>query len=212
MKKVTWLVGLCGVMFGAAAQANSGFYVNGSIGKASVDTSAVESSTRAEFATAGATPPYASSNTDLDTAFKISAGYMFNRYFGAELNYVDLGKHSLTVSSADPLVANGSYKSSGYGVSLVGNFPITHFIAAQGRLGVTNLKTSNTTEISGVATGYSSGSKSKNTVTVGVGVSYDLTHKVQLRADYDRYMGVSDSGDYNLGDANMMSIGVGYKF
>src|SRR5262245_20589943 len=54
-----------------------------------------------------------------DTAFKIFAGYSFNKYFATELAYVDAGSPSQRIGNA-----NVEISSSGLLASLIGSVPL----------------------------------------------------------------------------------------
>src|SRR5687767_1974853 len=79
MRKVfvlTVLFGGLGATLGARAEDHSGFYLGGSIGEATNESDEFKGS---------------------DTAFKLTGGYAFNRYFGIEVAYVDAGTQDDTI-------------------------------------------------------------------------------------------------------------------
>lgn len=82
MRKVVILtvffIGGLGAGLGAHAEEHSGFYLGGSIGEATNESGEFKGS---------------------DTAFKLSAGYAFNPYFGIEAAYVDAGTQDDTIAA-----------------------------------------------------------------------------------------------------------------
>ena len=71
------MVGL-GCACNSQAQESAGAYLGASVGEASNEVGEFKGS---------------------DTAFKLTAGYAFNRYFGIELAYIDAGTQADTVDS-----------------------------------------------------------------------------------------------------------------
>src|SRR3990172_7235075 len=101
---------LCGLV--AASQASAqGFYIGGRVGQSSFDDD-------------NAIPDLITSGTvdDKDTGFKIFGGYQFNRNFGVELAWVDLGKASYSGTFFGAPVTGGTVKTSGLNISAVGTF------------------------------------------------------------------------------------------
>lgn len=61
-----------------------------------------------------------------DTGWKIFGGYQFNRYFGLEAAWVDLGKVTF---------GNASIETKGLAIDAVGSIPIGPVFAVYGKLG-----------------------------------------------------------------------------
>src|SRR5712671_1575456 len=72
---------------------------------------------------------------DDDTAWKLFGGYQFNRNFGAELGYADLGK-----SNANGIISgigvNASAAVTAWDLVGVGSIPLGQSFAVYGKLGI----------------------------------------------------------------------------
>lgn len=115
-----------------------------------------------------------------DMAVKILGGYQINRNFAAEAGYGMLFDKSNTEVTALELVA-------------VGSFPLTNQFSVFGKLGLANVD---------VETG--AGSNDKTELTYGVGAQYDLSPKLGLRGQWQRY----DTDQ----EIDLFSIGIVYRF
>jgi len=124
-------------------------------------------------------------NTDLDGAdddigFKLLGGYQFHRNIAAELGYGMLYDKGGAEVTAIELVA-------------VGMFPIANQFSIIGKLGFANVDV----EVAGA-------SDDKTELTWGLGVQYDLSRNLGLRALWQRYE-TDNSVDF-------LAVGVTWKF
>jgi OmpA-OmpF porin, OOP family len=117
-----------------------------------------------------------------DTAFKILGGYQFHKNFAAEFSYASLFDKSGIEITAWELVGVASY-------------PLANKFSIFGKLGFAKWETD-----AGIF-----GSEDGTDLTFGVGVQYDLTPKIALRGQWQRY----DVSDEN---ADLFSIGLIYRF
>ena len=152
---------------------------------------------------AGVAAPIGSSNMQ-DTGYKLFGGYQFNRNFGVELGYFNLGKFSYsTTTAAGPL--NGKYDIEGLNLDLVGTYPLSERWSVLGRLGAQYANTRNTFSGSGLgATAKTSPSKEDTNLKVGLGLQYELNRSLFLRGEAERYR-LNDGLD-NRGDVNLFSL------
>jgi OOP family OmpA-OmpF porin len=72
-----------------------------------------------------------------DIGWKLGAGAMFNRNFGVEAGYVDLGKAKFTGSGAFSGLSL-SAKASGIFIAGIGAFPVNNQLSIFGKLGLIN--------------------------------------------------------------------------
>jgi len=134
-----------------------------------------------------------------DTAGKVFVGAQFNRNFGLEASYFDLG--DFTASAGGHEVA--SVGAKGVGLDLVGTLPLTERFSVLGRLGLTN------TRINGEAYGYSD-HVNVTRPKAGVGLQYKLTDNLAVRGDYEYYRtnasynGYSERSHVNVASANLI--------
>ncbi len=110
-----------------------------------------------------------------DTAWKVYAGGRFNRYFGMEFGYNDLGKVDQSGGRTKAFAANITFVA---GVPIGDRFDI--FAKGGGAYGRTDVSAD-------ASTGIATGTKSNFEGTYGVGASYAITRNWQVRADWDRY-------------------------
>ena len=115
-----------------------------------------------------------------DTGFRVLAGYKINRTFAAEIGYSSLFDKGDVEATAIELVG-------------IGSFPITNQFSVFGKLGFANVDV----EVAGE-------SEDKTELTYGIGVQYDFSPKLGVRAQWQRY----DTEE----EADVMSLGIVYKF
>jgi OmpA-OmpF porin, OOP family len=139
---------------------------------------------------------------DKDTAWRILGGYQFNKNLAVELGYTDVGEAS---ASAGPFTA--SIEVAIWELVAVGSWPFTPNFSAYGKLGMYRGDTELTTN----APGISNESESNTDLTYGIGVRWDFTKNLGLRAEYQVYSDVG-GGNIGEGDVDVISIGVIWKF
>lgn len=192
MKKL--LAGLCvaatlaGVSGGASA-ADAGFYGAFDLGQSTISPS---------FNTAGF------SVKKTDTAFRIGAGYQLNKNVGFEANYADFGK--LTASGVVLGFATSvSVPVTGYGVAVVGTLPLSDAFALTGKVGLESISVKNNVSLLGVTVSQSA---NKTNATFGVGIKYNLTPSVALRAQYEDFGKVGNANTTGEAKLSLLSAGV----
>jgi opacity protein-like surface antigen len=133
-----------------------------------------------------------------DTAWKVYAGGKFNRYFGMEFGYNDLGKVDQSGGRTKAFAANVTFTA---GVPLGDRVDI--FAKGGGAYGRTDIS-------SDPSLGLATGTKSNFEGTYGVGASYAITHNWQVRADWDRFnLDFVGQGKQNV---DMATASVQYRF
>jgi OmpA-OmpF porin, OOP family len=172
---------------------DSAWYIGGSVGQSKFDVDC-----------SGATCD------DTDTAFRVFGGYMFNKHFGVELGYADLGK--LTITGALPPfgTVSASLKVKAFDLVAVGVLPIGDKFSVYGKLGMyradSDLSASSTTGLSG------STSDNNTDITGAIGAGYNFTKNLGIRAEYQRYSKVGSDNSGGEGDIDVFSIGVVWHF
>jgi OmpA-OmpF porin, OOP family len=158
----------------AMAQMNmSAFYVGAGVGQSKAK----------DFCGGGG----ADSCDDKDTAWKIFGGYQFTPNFAAEIGYTNLGKFKATLG---PL--NDEAKVTAWEISAIGAWPIMQRFSVFGRLGVYRATAKETTNFAGDF------EHDNNDWTFGLGLQYDFTRNLGVRAEWQRYRKVG-GGDVALG-------------
>ena len=151
----TLFAALLGVAaFSAQAAEDPGFYAGVGAGQSFVDQAAYD---------------------DEDTAFSAFGGYQFNRYFGLEAGYADLGElESDTAGTA--LEASSAYFSA------VGTLPFTEKFSGYAKAGMQRW------DLDTAIPGLTGTSDDTGTDPVyGVGLQYRFTDTVALRGEYSRF-------------------------
>ena len=130
---------------------------------------------------------------DTDTAWKIFAGYQFHPSFAAEAGYINLGK-----ASAAGFGLTDEVKSTAWDLSLISSVPVTEPLSLFGRLGVYSADVKEDTNF-----GFSS-SHSNSDLTYGLGLRYNVTENLGVRAEWQRY---HDVGGGDIGKSNVDVLG-----
>lgn len=168
----------------ALAQAqDAGFYIGGALGQVELNGAC------------SGLPPGVSCD-EKDSAWKILGGYQFNRHLAAELGYANLGE-----ASASGVGITARAEVTAWDVVAVGSFPIMDRFSIYAKLGMFRSESEVT-----ASTGTSS-DESETGFTFGVGLRYDFTRNLGVRAEWQRYQEVSEDTD-----ADLLSIGIVWKF
>lgn len=139
---------------------------------------------------------------DDDTAWKVYGGYQFTKNWGVEFGYVDFGEIKATVPGGTAKV-----EADGWTLSGVGTLPFANNFSGFAKLGIIQA------DIDAKGTGVLAGSASDSSTdwTFGLGVKYDFTQNVSLRAEWEKFNNLGDSST-GEGDIDLISIGVVFKF
>lgn len=174
----------------ATTQASAQAFVGGSIGQSDIDdeitTNLIDSGTV----------------DGKDTAWKIFGGYMFNRHFGLEAAYVDLGEVSYSGSFGGAAVTGGKVEITGFNVAAIGSYPVNEQFSVFGKLGffLWDAEASDTTG------GVPFSAKDDGTdLSWGVGVNYNFTRNLGVRAEWEMF----ESSD---ADGSLLSLGIVWRF
>jgi OOP family OmpA-OmpF porin len=146
-------------------------------------------------------------------AWNVSAGYRFNRYFAAELGYVDLGEAKARL--IDPLAANGMgdlrFSARGFTTAVVGSIPFGKRWDAYARLGLFHPDVELT--VSGVAGGTPFAARLLDhevRAFWAVGLGYQVKDDLRVKFELSHYEGVGD--DENTGRADIVAVTMGFEY
>ena len=179
-----------------AAQ-DAGFYAGGAIGQSRLS---------------GACDGLTIACDDKDTAWKLFGGYQFNKYFGLEAGYADLGKASAAGVIAGTAVS-AEVKAKGWEFLGVGTIPFTDKLSGYGKLGLVkwDVDAYSSAALGGsIATGSSS--DDGTAATYGLGLKYDFAKNVGTRLEWQRYSNIGNDATTGQGDVNLYSVGIVIKF
>jgi len=201
MKKLMVMAAM-GLMFAGSAMAQG--YVGGSLGR---------SMTTFDGTDFEPFPGETHSFEKNKTAYKLFAGYNFNKNFAIEGGYADLGKPAQNVAWVGGS-GKGVQKESAWFVAGKGTLPINEQFNLFGKLGLTQNKVkaswSDTDGFSG------SDSKSRSGVLYGVGAEYNVSKQIGVRMEYEDFgkfgsQFVNDTGTGRT-KTSLWSVGMAYKF
>ncbi len=162
-----------------------------------------------------------STGRDDSTAWKLYGGLQWNKYWGAEAGYANLGQFQNNYSlSATNSSAIGTNKLSAWTLAGTGTYPINDAFSLNAKAGVALLRSNYS--FSGAGPSFLSGDNGNDRSTnllLGVGGQYNLNKNVALRLDYENYGKVGQNSN-NLtavgatGDTrpSMLSASVKYMF
>lgn len=195
MKATTWIaiavLASSALLAAPPVSAQGPFYVGVSVGQSEFDEEA-------------AIPSLITSGTvdSKKTAFKIFGGYQYNPNFGLELAYVDLNSASYSGSFFGTPVVGGKVELWGFNFSAVGILPLSPTFELFGKAGLFFWSA----EASDVTNGVPfSTSDDGADLSIGLGLSVNLTTNVSLRAEWERFM-------TDVADVDLWSIGIAVRF
>ncbi len=154
---------------------------------------------------------------DQDLAAKILGGYSFNRFFAVEGSYFNLGKFgSITETQRLLPPTNPAYTMfgestvEGFGLDLVGTWPITQQFAAFARVGFNYAWVEEDFGVGVPAALFAERDEKDINEKFGVGLQYNVSDNVSLRAEIERYR---LEGPANITDmVDMVSLGAIFRF
>lgn len=206
MKKFTLAVVAFAGLAGAAtaSAADQGLYLLGGIGQV-VGGDGGQSAVDNSLTSAGASG--FSSNMNTPTLYKLQAGYQLNKNWAVEGGYLGSNNASYSASGGNlPGTVTSSASVSGWNFTGVGIVPLADKFSILGKVGVADMQESSNAQGNGIS---ASTNGSKTGLTYGIGVKYDFTNAVFVRADLDSY----DIGNSNSSSRSTVGmIDVGYKF
>lgn len=193
------LLALAGLVAASRASAQPGFYVGASGGKSDFDNDI-------------ATGLITSGTVDTQSSgFKIFGGYQFNDYFGLDIAYVDLGKANYSGSYFGAPVTGGKVEVWGLNLSAVGTYPLNSTFAVFGKIGLFAWEAKAKDTTGGI--GFSDTLNGAD-FSLGAGFRVRFTKNLSGRIEWERFgLGGSDYyHDYDLGNVDMLSVGIAYNF
>ncbi|MGI9295319.1 MAG: outer membrane beta-barrel protein [Pseudomonadales bacterium] len=154
---------------------------------------------------------------DDDTAWKLFAGYRFNRYLAVEGGYVDLHNEfdEKTTFSAVSDGTGGNFASlpngpvsvdideiTGFATAAVGSYPLTNRFVVSGKLGAVFWEAEQTA----LDLQQREASLDGTDALVGIGAEYRFDNGIAIRGEAERYFDVGET------DQDVVSVSVLYQF
>lgn len=153
-----------------------------------------------------------SSLDEKDTGWKVFGGYEINEYVSVEGYYADLGDATLSGSNGQTFKFKGTtyqftttasigINATAWGAALLAGVPINQTIKPYAKLGFNRV----TVETSYTGTTAPNEKSTETDPVFGIGVEFNITKQLALRAEYEIY----DDSD---GDAKYANIGMKFRF
>ena len=178
-----------------------GFYIGASAGSSSFDNDIAYG-----LITSGSVDKSSS-------GYKLYVGYEFNQYFGLEVAYVDLGKAGYSGSYFGAPVTGGTVEVWGLNLSAVGTLPLNSTFAVFGKVGLFGWEAKSKDTTGGVPF---SDVVSGADFSFGAGLRVRVYKNLSAHVEWERF-GLTgydygyDHG-YDLGNADLLSVGLAYRF
>lgn len=165
-------------------------------------------------------PAGADNVKNTDTLLSVYGGFYFTPNVGVELGYADLGKASAYFPAYNE---TDNYKAKAFYAAVVGKATLSSSVFVSGKFGLSYWDESLDYRGSIGSTTYSgSGSGTGTNIVYGVGLGYQVTPQLSLKASYDVYPNVGDGttvnisgyGNYTLpgNDVDTYGLSVEYAF
>ena len=195
MKRPNFKAALLAIALGAAASgvqaqsATPGAYLGGMLGQGDA---------KKDFSCSGVPDCKHTS-----TAWKIFAGYQFNRNLAVEAGYTDLGRIHAATGTTDEKFDVGLGEATG-----VLSVPFGDKVSLYGKLGGYYARTTDT-----ITAGGSTTDRRQNNggVTFGAGMQFCVTNNLAIRGEYQRYSKVGGGIFIDI-DYNTFTAGALWKF
>ncbi len=167
--------------------------------------------------------PGYSCGIDEKNGWRVYGGNQFMDNLAVEVGYVDLGTFTTKVNGnqagAPPgttVTSNTDFKAKGYNLALVGILPVTKELSVIGRVGIFRwtAKVSGTASSGGVTVSNDAKATKagNNPNNIGIGVNYNLTKSIGLRAEWERFTDVGEKDNTDITNVDMLSLGLVYTF
>lgn len=147
---------------------------------------------------------------DNDAGWKVLGGYRFNQNYAIEASYADLGNFDAHAALLPAGFQRGKAAVRGFGVDLVATLPLTDRFAAFGRVGINNVRISQSFSNSAIGTYFADRDDRGTHEKYGAGLEYTFSKALQLRAELEQYS--IDDNRVIDDNVSMLSIGLTYRF
>lgn len=140
---------------------------------------------------------------DSATGYKLYAGYNFDHQFGVEVDYLDFGNATWSVSGIKAL----DLSATAVGAAGVFNFDINRQWSGAVKLGLAQVSLDGTGP-------YGNGSQSDTKLYGGIDFAYAVSPQLKLRGGWDFTTGdYTDRFGYGMsGGVHLFSLGASYSF
>ena len=192
----------------ANAQIDSYFYGGAGLGQSNAQIDELRISNRLISEGANQT---SITKDESNIAYKVFGGYQFNRNFALEGGYFNLGQFGFQSTTVPLGSYTGQIKLQGVNLDLVGTLALNERWSAIARVGAQYANARDSFSSTG-AVRIPNANPSKNAANykVGLGVQYEVSPSMLVRADAERYR-INDAAG-NRGDINTFAISLVIPF
>jgi len=146
-------------------------------------------------------------SSDVTGGYKIKLGYKYSPYLAVESEIVDYGRAGQSPFTG-PGNLSSAFRTKGFGLDTVGSIPFWNKFSFYGRLGAFHADTQATLAPQG---GFDRPGISGIKMHYGLGLRYDFSRSLGVRAEVERYSGFA-ANPLAEGDSDMVSVGVMWRF
>lgn len=151
-----------------------------------------------------------SSADEKDTAYKVFGGYQFNRNLAIEGGYFNLGNNSFSAVTSPAGTLAGETKAQGLNLDLMGTLPLTERFSALARIGAHHTWSKSTFSGTGAAAAAAGGKRDDGGYKVGLGLQYELSPSMWVRAELERYRVKNATGQ--RANVDLLSVSLVFPF
>lgn len=134
-------------------------------------------------------------------------GYRSNPYFSIETDFRDYGRESNPF--ANPANLSSAFRSTGFGVDAVATLPFWTKFSLYGRFGA--YRGDARPVFAPPITMLTPDATRATRVRYGLGMAYDITRSIGIRAEYDRFSPLAHPLPTDA-DSDQISVGVQWRF
>ncbi|MGH8493358.1 MAG: outer membrane beta-barrel protein [Moraxellaceae bacterium] len=187
-------------------------YVGISVGKSDVKSWVTEEDINQIFIEETGFPVTSGHGETSDSSLKIYLGIASSENLHIRLGYANLGE--ATFEAANSFVSlDGSVENQGVFADLLARFKPAEKIAVYGKIGAAFMKTDMTISAVGPGGSFEETLQGDSLVLVpGVGISLNITEKIGLSAEYERYLDVGDDEETGTSDVDVVTAGIFVSF
>jgi len=143
-----------------------------------------------------------------ENGFRLKLGYKYSRYLSVQGEYIDFGRTPSGIFTATGTLAS-TFRTTGYGIDTVATLPLWRSFSFYGRLGAYRGEARN------AFAAYSTsllGDTRNTRLRYGLGMRYDFTKAFGIRAELERYSPLGASLGSESDAADLVSVGVMWRF
>ena len=151
---------------------------------------------------------FAPLRSTVEGGYRLKLGYQYSRFFAVEGQFVDFGRTSAEMFASPGTLAS-AFRATGFGVDTIAMLPWRSF-SFYGRLGAYRGESRNA--FAQYSTSLLGDASSRGTRwRYGLGMRYDFTKSLGIRAELERYSPLGTPLDAQV-ETDLISVGVSWRF